>query len=87
MTRPFIGSIRLHCKILYAVCEIDFNDNFKVAYMLKEDIVLICAGPVEPLLLTELGEATLNKLYNREFPDKRNMVFHFNDPVDLGKCK
>jgi uroporphyrinogen-III decarboxylase len=73
----------LHC------LEINFNylDVFKVADMLREDIVLMCTGPVEPPLLTERGEATLNRFYQGEFPDKKNIIFHFNDPADIDKCK
>jgi hypothetical protein len=69
--------------------EVNFNylDAFKIADMLREDIVLLCTGPVEYPLLTPLGLATLNKFYKGEFPDKKNIFFHFNDPVDLDKCK
>lgn len=69
--------------------EIAFNylDVFKVADMLREDIVLICTGPVEFPLLTPLGKATLEKFYKGYFPDKRNILFHFDDPVDIDKCR
>jgi len=73
---------------LYAL-EVNFNylDIFKVSEILREDIVLLCTGPVEFPLLTPLGEQTLNKFYQGSFPGKRNIIFHFNDPVDLNKCK
>ena len=69
--------------------EINFNylDVFKIADMLREDIVLLCTGPVEYPLLTPLGETTLERFCKGEFPDKRNILFHFNDPCDLEKCK
>ena len=51
----------------------NYLDNFKVADMLREDIVLICAGPVEYPLLTELGEITLNRFYRGEFSAKKNI--------------
>ena len=55
--------------------------------MLREDILLMCTGPVEYPLLTPLGEETLNKFYRGVFPDKKNIMFNFNDPVDSEKCK
>ncbi|OHB49651.1 MAG: hypothetical protein A2Y10_05685 [Planctomycetes bacterium GWF2_41_51] len=73
---------------LYAL-EVNFNylDVFRVSEMLREDVVLFCTGPVEFPLLTPLGEQTLQKFYKGNFPDKRNIIFHFNDPLDLNKCK
>ncbi len=69
--------------------EINFNylDVFKVADMLREDIVLLCTGPVEYPLLTPLGQETLNKFYKGQFPDKKNIFFHFNDAADFDICK
>jgi hypothetical protein len=69
--------------------EVAFNslDIFKVADMLREDIVLICTGPVEPPLLTPLGRETIGKLSRGILPDKKNILFHFNDPVDIEKCR
>lgn len=69
--------------------EINFNylDVFTVSKMLREDIVLICTGPVEYPLLTPLGENTLGRFCKGEFPGKKNILFHFDDPADLEKCK
>ena len=69
--------------------EINFNylDVFDVADTVRDDVVLFCTGPVEFPLLTPLGKRTLDRFYDGTFPDKRNMVFHFNDPADPDKCK
>ena len=65
----------------------NFLDLFEVADMLREDIVLICTGGVETPVLTELGAATLDRLSRGEFPDKKNIIYHFDDPANLDKCK
>jgi hypothetical protein len=69
--------------------EIAFNylDVFMVSDLLREDIILQCTGPVDPPLLTPLGEKTLNRFARGEFPDKNNILFHFNDPVNEEKSK
>jgi hypothetical protein len=69
--------------------EVNFNylDIFKVSDLLREDMVLMCTGPVDPPLLTPLGESTLNRLCRGEYPGKRNILFHFDDPADADKCK
>ena len=69
--------------------EFNFNyqDLFQVADLLREDMVLLCTGPVEPPLLTPLGNATIEQLCRGEFPDKKNILFYFNDPADLDQCK
>jgi hypothetical protein len=69
--------------------EVNFNylDIFKVSDLLREDLLLMCTGPVERPLLTPLGESTLDRLFRGEYPGKRNILFHFNDPADADKCK
>ena len=69
--------------------EVNFNylDLFMVSDILREDIVLQCTGPVDPPLQTPLGEKTLNRFAKGEFPDKKNILFHFDDPANEDKCK
>ena len=68
--------------------EVNFNylDIFKVSDILREDVALLCTGPVEFPLLTPLGKQTLENFYSGIFPPERNIIFHFNDPSDLNKC-
>jgi len=68
--------------------EVNFNylDIFKISDLMREDMVLLCTGPVEFPAADAAWEATLNKFY-KGFPDKRNILFHFNDPSSLDKAK
>jgi hypothetical protein len=80
---------RAHCIPLFNriptlhALEINFNylDVFRVCEQLRPDIVLLCTGPVDPPLQTPLGFRTLEKFIAGEFPDKRNIFFHFDDPA------
>ena len=69
--------------------EISFNylDVFEVSELLREDIVLQCTGPMDRPLQTPLGEKTLNRFARGEFPDKKNILFHFDDPVNEDRYK
>ena len=69
--------------------EIAFNyaDLFEVADVVREDIVLIACGPVDPPLLTPLGQKTLDRFAKREFPDKTNILYHLDDPIDDDRVK
>lgn len=66
---------------------LNHTDTFAAADLLREDIVLRVTGPVDPPLLTPLGESMLARFARGEFPDKKNIVFHFNDPVDEDRAK
>lgn len=69
--------------------EMAFNyaDVFDVANTLREDIVLIVCGPVDPPLLTPLGAKTLDRFAKGEFPNKTNILYRFDDPVDEDRTK
>jgi len=69
--------------------EIAFNyaDLFEIADIIRDDIVLIACGPVDPPLLTPLGEKTLNRFANGVFPDKTNILYHLDDPIDDDRTK
>ncbi len=74
-------------KNLYGL-EFNFNyiDLFEIADLVREDVTLICTGPIEYPLVTNLGQKTINNLYRGVLPDKRNIIFRFNDPENVEKA-